>query len=316
MQANGNPQWRVTSSPHIRAPRTTQKIMLDVIIALIPAGIAGTVIFGYRAAILMAISVVSAVFWEALAQKLMKKPITINDLSAVVTGLLLAYNLPATVPYWIPVVGTLIAIVLVKQLFGGIGQNFINPALLSRAVLLASWTGLMSSSAFQMDAVSMATPLVAEWGGYGYKDLLLGNIPGCIGETCKLALLIGGAYLLVRRVIDWRIPAAMMGTVCICFLISSGNLTGSVDSALYQLLSGGLILGALFMATDYATSPVTPVGRLIMGVGCGLLIFLIRTYNSTYPEGFSYAILVMNLCTPLIDRFTKPRIYGGGKKHA
>ena len=164
--------------------------------------------------------------------------------------------------------------------------------------------------------MTSATPLVAQYGEYSLTQLFLGDVPGCIGETCKLALLLGGIYLMARRVISWRIPLTMIATVFVCFWVASGHIVGTVDSALYQILSGGLFLGAFFIATDYATSPVTPVGRLVMGVGCGLLIFIIRRYNPSYPEGFSYAILVMNLATPLIDRFTRPRVYGEGRKHA
>lgn len=308
--------WRVTSSPHIRRRRTISSVMLDVLVALFPAGAMGVYYFGYRAALLILVSVASSVLWEALIRRALKKPVTIGDLSAVVTGVLLAYNLPVTIPLWAPVIASGIAIVLIKQLFGGLGQNFMNPALAARAVLLASWTRLMSSAAFSTDAVTSATPLVAQDGEYALLQLFLGDVPGCIGETCKLALLVGGVYLMARRVISWRIPVTMIATVFVCFWIASGRVVGSVDSALYQILSGGLFLGAFFMATDYATSPVTPVGRLIMGVGCGLLIFIIRRYNPSYPEGFSYAILVMNLATPLIDRFTRPRVYGEGKKHA
>ena len=308
--------WRVTSSPHIRRRRTISSVMLDVLVALVPAGAMGVYYFGYRAALLILVSVTSSVLWEALIRRALKKPVTIGDLSAVVTGVLLAYNLPVTIPLWAPVIASGIAIVLIKQLFGGLGQNFMNPALAARAVLLASWTSLMSSAAFATDAVTSATPLVAQYGEYSLTQLFLGDVPGCIGETCKLALLLGGIYLMARRVISWRIPLTMIATVFVCFWVASGHIVGTVDSALYQILSGGLFLGAFFIATDYATSPVTPVGRLVMGVGCGLLIFIIRRYNPSYPEGFSYAILVMNLATPLIDRFTRPRVYGEGRKHA
>ena len=314
-------KWRVSSSPHIRTAHTTRAIMLDVVIALIPAGIAGVWIFGARAAVIIALSVASAVFWEALAQKIMKKPITVSDLSAVITGLLLAYNLPTSAPFWVPVVGTGVAIILVKQIFGGIGHNFVNPALAARAILIVSWTGLLSGTAFvdasvsaaagATDAASFATPLATTGASdYSLWQLFIGDIPGCIGEVSKLALLAGAAYLLWRRVIDWRIPFSMLGTVFIMSWISSGTLTGDVSSPVYQMLSGGLILGAFFMATDYATSPITATGRIIMGVGCGLLLFLIRSYSANYPEGFTFAILIMNLATPLIDRFTRPKVFG------
>ena len=308
--------WRVTSSPHIRRPRTISTIMLDVIIALLPAGLMSVYYFGYRAGLLILVSVASSVMWEALIQKAMHKPVSVRDLSAVVTGILLAYNLPVSIPLWAPIVATGIAIVIIKQLFGGLGKNFMNPALAARAVLLASWTSLMSSAAFSVDAVSAATPLLAEYGEYSLFQLFIGQVPGCIGEVCKPALLLGGIYLLARKVISWRIPLCMIGTVFVCAYLNSGELYGSTSSALYQVLSGGLILGAFFIATDYATSPVTPVGRIIMGVGCGLLTFFIREYNPAYPEGVSYAVLIMNLVTPLIDRFTKPRVYGEGRRHA
>ncbi len=316
-------RWRVTSSPHLRTKRTTQRIMLHVIIALAPAGIAGIIFFGWRAAAIIALSVFSAVMWEAIAQKAMKRPVTVNDCSAIVTGLLLAYNLPVTVPFWIPIVGSAIAIVLVKQIFGGLGQNFMNPALAARAILLVSWGGLMSGAAFNVpimgsDAIASATPLAAaaQAADFPLWNLFLGNVPGVIGETSKLALLIGGIYLMVTKVISWRVPVAFLGTVFILSWIFSGNLMDSTDSALYQLLSGGLFLAAFFMATDYASSPVMPVGRLIMGVGCGVLTFIIRRYNPAYPEGASYAILIMNLAVPLIDRYTKPRLYGRRKLNA
>ncbi|MDL2206866.1 RnfABCDGE type electron transport complex subunit D [Eubacteriales bacterium OttesenSCG-928-N13] len=326
------PLMRVTSSPHIRASQTTRSVMLEVIIALLPAGAFGVWHFGWTALELILISVVSAVLWEALIQRAMKKPITVTDLSAVVTGLLLAYNLPASAPPWMVVIGTGIAIVLVKQIFGGLGQNFMNPALAARAILMASWMGLMTGSAFDMagaaaqvdavssstvDAISSATPLVALSAQvYPLKDLFLGHIPGCIGEVGKLYLLIGGVYLMIRKVIDWRIPLTILGSTFIFFWIHTGSITGPGDSALYQMLSGGLILGAFFMATDYATCPVTLWGRVIFALGVGLLTFVIRRFNPTYPEGTSYAILIMNLATPLIERVTRPRVYGEVRNHA
>lgn len=307
----------VSSSPFLRNQRvSTRGLMLDVVIALLPTALAAVWFFGRQALSLILVSVIFAVGSEWLFEKIFHKKSTIGDLSAVVTGLLLAFNLPAGAPWWVAAVGAVLAIVLVKQFFGGLGQNFMNPALAARAVLLASWTSLMSSAAFATDAVTSATPLVAQYGEYSLTQLFLGDVPGCIGETCKLALLLGGIYLMARRVISWRIPLTMIATVFVCFWVASGHIVGTVDSALYQILSGGLFLGAFFIATDYATSPVTPVGRLVMGVGCGLLIFIIRRCNPSYPEGFSYAILVMNLATPLIDRFTRPRVYGEGRKHA
>ena len=303
--------WRVASSPHIRAGRTTRGIMLDVIVALLPAGAFGVAWFGLHALWIIAVSVLSAVAWEALCCWMVKKPYTVRDLSAVVTGLLLAYNLPPTVPLWLPIVGTGIAIVLVKQCFGGLGQNFMNPALAARAILMSSWVGLMSGTAYSMaDAMTSATPL-AQGAEYALDALFWGTIPGCIGEVCKPALLAGGLYLLARRVISWRVPVTMLLVSFALFWIS----LGSAESALRQVLSGGLILGAFFMATDYSSSPTTPVGKLIMGAGCALVLFVIRTFSSL-PEGCSYAILFMNLATPLIERFTQPRVFGEVKNRA
>lgn len=326
------PMMRVTSSPHVKNSITTTTIMLNVIIALLPAGIFGVWHFGGNALMLILVSVTSAVLWEVLIQRALKRPVTITDLSAVVTGLLLAYNLPPTAPLWIAVVGTGIAIILVKQIFGGLGSNFMNPALAARAILLASWVGLMSGNAFIMpgdagaavdavssasvDAVSHATPLMAQTGTYGLWQMFWGDIPGCIGEVSKLFLLVGGIYLIAIRVISWRIPVSMMLTSFVLFWIYSGSALSGVGSALYQLLSGGLILGAFFMATDYSTSPATPLGKIIFGVGCGVLLFVIRAFNHSYPEGCSYAILIMNCASPLIEKLTKPRIYGRAKKHA
>lgn len=306
---------RVTTWPHIRDVRTTQSIMGDVACALIPAGAFGIYYFGRRAAIIILISCLAAVGAEFLYNRIARKRQTIGDLSAVVTGLLLAYNLPVTVPYWIPAVGAALAILLVKMIFGGLGQNFANPALAARAILMISWLSIMSDSAMVvrgLDAVTAATSLVHE---YPLWQLFVGQVPGCIGEVSKLALLVGGGYLLIRRVITWHIPVALLTTVFALSWLSSGSLVGSVNSAVYQLLSGGLILGAFFMATDYATSPVTWPGKLIFAVGCGLMAFVIRGY-SPMAEGLSFSILFMNLFVPLIDRFTKPRVYGEGKRHA
>lgn len=307
----------MTSSPHLRDNSSTQRIMQEVCLALLPAGIAGVVLFGWNALLLICLSVASCVLSELVWEKLTKKPVTIGDWSAVVTGLLLAYNLPADAPWWLAVVGGFIAIVLVKQMFGGIGSNFMNPALTARAILFVSWSALMSEypqTRFMVDATTSATPLVtlsgaAGVGGVSLMGLLLGNCGGVLGETCKLAILLGGIYLCVRNIVDWRIPASFIATVFVCYLLKDG-----AEMALYQVLSGGLLLGAFFMATDYATSPVTVPGRIIMGVGCGLLLFVIRAFGN-YPEGCSFAILFMNVCTPMIDRFTAPRPFGEVKKH-
>jgi len=306
----------VTSSPHLRDNITTRRIMMEVCLALAPAGIAGIILYGANAAMLIAASVITAVVAEYAWQKLNKQTVTVGDWSAVVTGLLLAYNLPANAPIWIAIIGAIIAIVIVKQFFGGIGNNFMNPALTARAILFISWSSIMSSypaSKFALDATSSATPLATLNGGtvgnIQFVDLLLGNCGGVLGETCKLAIILGGIYLIVRNLIDWKIPASFIATVFVCYLLKDG-----AQVALYQVFAGGLLLGAFFMATDYVTSPVTNLGRVIMGVGCGLLLFVIRAFAS-YPEGCSFAILFMNVATPLIDKFTASKPFGEVKKH-
>ena len=312
----------VTSSPLLRNTAiSTRGIMLDVVIALLPAALAAVWFFGAAALSLILVAVASAVLAELVYQKLTHQKSTIGDMSAVVTGLLVAYNIPANAPWWMAAIGSIVAIVLVKQMFGGIGQNFINPALAARTVLMLSWAGLMAATAVPAggqlfglttvaaDAVASATPLTNS--GYSLWQLFIGDVPGMLGETSKLALILGGIYLIVRRVIDWRVPVSFIATAFILFWIETGAiyLPGSTDSALYQLLSGGLILGAFFMATDYVTCPVTKWGRVIMGVGCAVLLFVIRTYGS-YPEGCSFGILFMNVCTPLIDKWTTPKTFG------
>ena len=291
--------------------------MLDVIIALVPTGLFGIFYFGIDAALVIITCVASAFAWEFLYNRVAGKRQTVSDLSAVVTGLLLAYNLPSTAPLWMCVVGTGIAILLVKMIFGGIGCNFVNPALTARAILMTSWVDLMSGGAYvgaarAVDAVSGATPLVHQ---YSLMELFIGQVPGCIGEVSKIAILAGLAYMLLRGVVSWHIPVFMVGTTFILSWISSGQFAGAIDSAMYQLLSGGLILGACFMANDYTTSPATTAGRIIYAIGCGALVFIIRKYSSM-SEGVSYAILFMNLAVPLIDRFVKPRVYGRAKRHA
>ena len=290
--------------------------MQEVCLALAPAGIAGIVLFGAHAAALIAASVITCVLSEFIYQKLAKEKTTIGDWSAVVTGLLLAYNLPANAPIWLAVVGGVIAIVLVKQMFGGIGSNFMNPALTARAILFISWSSLMSSypqTTFAVDATSSATPLALMGAGsvqdVNLWNLMIGNCGGVLGETCKLAIIAGGVYMLIRRIIDWRIPVTFIGTVFLCYLLKDG-----AEMAVYQIFAGGLMLGAFFMATDYATSPVSGIGKIIMGVGCGILLFVIRAYAS-YPEGCSFAILFMNVVTPLIDKFTMPKPFGEVKQH-
>ena len=306
----------VSSSPHLRDHSSTRRIMQDVCIALAPAGIASVLLYGVQSAILIAVAVLTAVLAEFVYQKATHQESTIGDWSAVVTGLLLAYNLPATAPWWIAMIGSLLAIILVKQMFGGIGSNFMNPALAARAILFISWSSIMSSyPATQLaDAVTGATPLATLNGGtvgdLQLWNLLIGNCGGVLGETCKLAVIAGGLYLLARKVIDWRIPVTFIATVFVCYLIKDG-----AQVALYQIMAGGLMLGAFFMATDYATSPITGIGRIIFAVGCGLLLFVIRAF-ANYPEGCSFAILFMNVATPMIDRFTMPRPFGEVKKHA
>jgi len=311
----------VTSSPHLREKATSQRIMQEVCLALAPAGIASIVLFGYRAAILIAVCVATCVLSDFLWQKVTKQKVTISDWSAVVTGLLLAYNLPSSAPWWMAVIGSVLAIVLVKQFFGGIGSNFMNPALTARAVLFLSWSSIMGNNYptanpgnFLADVVTGATPLASinegNLSNVNLLDLLLGNHGGVLGETCAIALIIGGIYLIIRGIVDWRIPVFFIGTVFVCYLLKDG-----AEAALYQVLAGGLLLGAFFMATDYATSPITSVGRIIMGIGCGLLLFVIRAFAS-YPEGCSFAILFMNVATPMIDRFTAPKPFGEVKKHA
>lgn len=316
----------VTSSPFLRNTSvSTRGLMGDVVIALLPTALAAVWFFGAPALTLILLSVASAVLAELVYERLSHQKSTIGDLSAVVTGLLLAFNIPANAPWWMAVIGSVIAIVLVKQMFGGLGQNFINPALAARTILMLSWTGLMAATAIpcggqlfglgavEADAVASATPLVNS--NYSLWQLFVGDVPGMLGETCKLTLLLGGIYLIVRRVIDWRVPVAFLATAFILFWIQTGAvyLPGSTESALYQLLSGGLILGAFFMATDYVTCPVTKTGRVIMGIGCALILFVIRAFNNGYPEGCSFGILFMNILTPLIDKWTTPRSFGAEK---
>jgi electron transport complex protein RnfD len=311
------------SSPHIKNNGTTSKVMKDVILALVPAVIAGLYFFGIQAALVIAVTVLSCVLSEYIWTRLSKKPSTIKDLSAVVTGLLLALNLSSTIPLWIAAIGGAFAIIIVKALFGGLGHNFINPALAARAFLMASWPVQMTSwksPSVALDAVSSATPLAlikgTEAAGQlpSLMDLFIGNIGGCIGETSVLALLLGAVYLLIKRVISPELPLAFIGTVGLLTWMLGGTAIFQGDF-IYHIFAGGLMLGAFFMATDYTTSPVTLKGRIIMGVGCGLLTAVIRLYGG-YPEGVSYSILLMNLVVPLIDRFMVPKSFGGDVKNA
>jgi len=303
----------VSSSPHIRSKDSVQSVMRDVVIALLPATAFGVYNFGIKALIVLVLSVLSAVGAEALYQKAAGQKVTINDYSAIITGLLLGLNLPHTVPFWIPIMGSVFAIVIVKQLFGGLGQNFMNPALGARAFLLISFAGIMTT--WELDGISTATPLAifkaesaAGFSTPDLVDLFIGSIGGCIGETSAIALIIGGLYLLFRKVIDWRIPGTYILTVAVLAVLLGGK-GFDMNYILYHIFSGGLILGAFFMATDYASSPISNVGKIIMGVGCGLLTILIRLYGG-YPEGVSFAILIMNLFVPLIDRYTVPKSFG------
>ncbi len=307
------PKLTLSSSPHIQTNENVTTVMRDVIIALLPATIAAIYYFRFGAIINILVAVLGAVAAEYLIQKLMKKPITIKDYSAAVTGLLLAFNVPSTLPWWMTLIGSVFAIAVVKQLFGGLGHNFMNPALAARAVLLASWPVEMTSWVTTgADAVATATPLAvikgAEAGATSASmfDLLIGNVGGCIGETSAILLIIGGIYLIYRGVITYVIPTYYIGTVAVLTFIFSGF---DISMLSYNILAGGLILGAFFMATDYTTSPVSKKGQIIYAIGCGLLTAVIRYYGG-YPEGVSYSILLMNVATPLIDKYISPRVFG------
>ncbi len=300
---------RLSVSPHIHSGNSTFRIMLDVLIALMPATVAGAVIFGLRSLIVVGACVASCVLFELIFNLIIKKSQTVSDLSAAVTGLLLALNLPANVPIWQCVVGSFFAVVIVKCLFGGIGCNVVNPAIAARVFMLVSF-GSLASSAFPtiVDTASYATPLVAAQGDAAPKliDVFLGLTGGSVGETCSLALLIGFIYLLVRRVITWHIPVSIVAFVFVFSFFMEGF---DAVKALTLVLSGGLLIGAIFMATDYVTSPSTPRGKVIFGIGVGLVTCLIR-YFGTYPEGISFAILFMNILTPYIDSWTRRRVFG------
>lgn len=311
----------VSTSPHLHKDESISKIMWMVVVSLMPAGFAGVFIFGMPTLWVILLGVASALISEGFLQALTKRKVTVFDGSAFLTGLLLAYNLPPKVPLWLPVVGSFFAIAIGKQVFGGLGQNIFNPALVGRVFLMASWPKYMTSwvnPRWAPDAISKATPLglVKEHGlfriseiGLSYRDLFMGNRGGCLGEVCILALLLGALFLLIRGYISWHIPGSFIFTVGVFTYIFSPK--GGLFSGdwLFHILTGGLILGAFFMATDYVTSPLTRKGQLIFGIGCGLLTAIIRLWGG-YPEGVSYAILMMNAATPIIDRYTKNRIYG------
>jgi len=294
----------LSSAPHIRAKDNTQRLMLNVIISLLPCVAAGIYYFGWRAALVIAVSTVSAVAAELIWQKLARKKVRIYDLSAVVTGLLLGLTVPPSAPWWMLVIGSFFAIMVVKQLFGGIGDNFLNPALAARAVLLASWPALMTAgyNVGRFDAVTTPTPLLSS---ASTMDLLLGNVTGAVGETCKIAILLGFVWLLITGTIRWEIPVITVASACLLgWLLGTDPLT--------TVLTGGLLFGAVYMATDYVTSPMNRLARILYAVGIGVIIVLIRKYGS-YPEGVTYAILLMNIAAPLFDRIPVQRIYGHTK---
>jgi len=314
---SGEDRLIVSASPHLHKKESVSRIMWLVVASLIPAGAAGVFIFGMSALCAIILGVVSAIAAEALLQVFTKRKVSVLDGSAVITGLLLAYNLPPKVPFWLPIVGSFFAIAIGKQIFGGLGQNIFNPALVGRVFLMASWPKYMTTftKPLNYDAITSATPLAALKEGklleyISYIDLFLGKRGGCIGEVCILALVLGAIFLLIRGYISWHIPTTYILTVGLFTFIfgTKGLFTGDW---LFHILTGGLILGAFFMATDYVTSPLTYKGQIVFGIGCGLITAIIRLWGG-YPEGASYAILMMNAATPIIDRFTRNRVYGKG----
>ena len=329
----------ISSSPHVKSQRTTHFFMQDVILALMPVLIAGVVFFSYRALVLVLISVISCVFFEGLYSKLLNKPSTLKDYSAVVTGLILGLNLSVGVPIYFPIIGAAFAIIVVKMIFGGLGKNIVNPAAAARVFLSICFTKSMTTwvapvtaigenagslSLFgNVDVVSSATPLTylkdahqisSLMMHYSITDLFIGSVGGCIGETCSILLLLGGLFLLVRKVITWHIPVSFVGTVAVLtFLFPQYTTISRIDFMSYHLLSGGLLFGAIYMATDFTTSPTTRLGRVIYGCGCGLITVIIR-YFGAYPEGVSFAILIMNFFAWQIDQYTLPKKFGGEKR--
>ena len=323
IEKNGRIILDVAYQPQVRTTKDTCRLMLDVIIALIPAIIVGVLQFGLYPLVLLLTGVCSAVFWEWGYRRLFKKEASIGDLSAALTGLLLALTMPPTAPWWLPVIGTFFGIVVVKQLYGGIGKNFLNPALAGRAFLFSSYATIMASWSVPnalsgtVDGVSMATPLAGLYGDglpayFTAKSMFMGFLPGCIGEISTFAILLGFAYLLWRNVISWRIPFSFVGTVALLTLIFGKTGYSNVEWMLCNIFSGGLMFGAVFMATDYSTSPVTLKGQLVYGAGCGALVVLIR-YFGGFPEGVTYAILIMNLCTWAIDKAFHRHQFGVSK---
>ncbi len=308
--------FNVSSSPHVRDRITTQNLMFDVVIAMIPASVYGVWQFGFNALLVLVATVVACVLSEYVYEKLMKKPITITDGSAVVTGMILALNMPPEIPVWIPMLGGVFAIVVVKQLYGGLGQNFMNPALAARCFLLISFAGFMndfSAASIGFDSVSGATPLAQLRAGQevDLAALVIGRIPGTIGEVSVIALLIGAVYMIVRKVISPRIPLIYIGTVAVFIFVFGGF---DVTYTLSEICAGGLIFGAFFMATDYVTSPLTVKGQVVYGIILGVLTGTFRLWGAS-PEGVSYAIILSNLLVPLIEKATLPTAFGkGGSK--
>lgn len=314
----------VSASPHVRSNETTTGIMLDVIIALVPALVMSVVYFGLRALAVTAVTVGTAVIAEYVSRKVMKRNNTLGDLSAVVTGLILAFNLPATIPFWMAALGSVIAIVVVKQMFGGIGQNFVNPAMTARIILMVSFPTAMAKwvlpfqNSFSADAITGATPMATLAGVEGgnisavapqlpsLAEMFFGKHGGSMGEVCSLALIAGGLYLIIRKVISPVIPFTFIGTVAVCMLFAG---KGNFEFVAYQLLGGGLMLGAFFMATDYTTCPLNRKGRFIFAIGCGLITSVIRIYGSL-PEGVSFSIILMNILVPHIENLTTPKPFG------
>lgn len=310
----------VTSSPHVHSPDSVPTAMRDVLIALTPALLAGLYFFRLPALLVILACVLSAYAAEIVCLKVMKKDSPSKESSAIVTGLLLAFCVPPTLPVWMAALGSLFAVVIAKHLFGGLGQNIFNPALIGRAFLLASFPVAMTTWTNPIDGLSTASPLgiMKEATGQvlpSVSELFLGSVSGSIGETSALAVLLGGAYLLYRKQIDWRIPATFLGTVFLLTAMVGISKGEGIWYPVFHLCAGGLLLGAFFMATDWVTSPITKKGRIIFGIGCGLLVVLIRLKGG-YPEGVAYSILLMNVVTPLIDRYTKARVFGRVKSHA
>lgn len=317
------PFLTMTASPHIKSPVTTQTIMLDVLLALLPATLWSIYIFGIRSLYIILSAVISSMLFEYLYRLIMHKNNTVSDLSAAVSGLLLALSLPSSVPLWLPVIGSFFAIVIVKQLYGGIGKNVVNPALAARVFLFIAFPTELTTFPAPLtktvqDVTASATPLVQLKNGTvpdaDIISCLLGSIPGTIGEVSASLLILGGLYLMFKKVITWHIPVTYIATVALLSVIFPVGNISNVDFMLYQLFTGGLMLGAIFMATDYTTSPVTAKGRIIYGIGCGAITIFIR-YFGGYPEGVSFAILIMNLFVWYLDKFTKPVNFGGVKKN-